>query len=161
MDFAHLIEGRTQRPASVWEGEPLRGPLGPFESILPGPMQLQKLGAPHQAMAAVRNQVRLRRAPLLQRRRPLLRPLQVEDLAAALEHAAINSAGVQRRDLAGGHRDHRLIEQRHTAGDFSLPDQRAALPLQPEGHQVLCRRNAPRIAAACAKIACAVTVSPA
>ena len=137
LDFAHLIEGRTQAGLRCGMGKPLPGLLRPFESLLPSPVQLQKLGAPYQAVAAIGNQVRLRSAPAFQRRRPLLRTLQVEDLAAALEHAAINSARAQGRNLARRYRNHRLVEQRHTARDLSLADQRAALPLQPECDQVL------------------------
>ena len=67
----------------------------------------------HQALPAVGHQVRLRRAPVAQRRRPLLRPAQVEDLLAGLDHGAVDDPGDDRRHLAGGDGDHHLVEQRH------------------------------------------------
>jgi hypothetical protein len=60
----------------------IRTPAALPSGVRPRAVQLQDLGAPHQALSAVRHQVRLGLAPVGQRRRPLLRPAEVEDLLA-------------------------------------------------------------------------------
>ena len=61
-------------------------------------------------------------APTRQRVRPLLRAARVERLLAARDHAAVDDAGEDRRDLAGGDRDHRLVEQRQALRRRALSD---------------------------------------
>ena len=90
-----------------------------------------------QALAAVRHQVRLGRAPVAQRRRPLLRPPQVEDLLAGVDHAAVGDPGHDGRDVAGRDGDHDLVQQRHAPSDLSQPDQRPAMALAGKGHQIM------------------------
>jgi hypothetical protein len=104
---------------------------------VPIAVELQNLGSAHSTMTAIRNDVRLNRAPLLERRSPLLCTPKIEDLTAPFDYAAVNSACNPGRDFAGGHGYHRLVEQCHTAPDFSLSNQRAALALQRERNQVL------------------------
>jgi hypothetical protein len=55
--------------------------------------------------------------------------LQVEDLTAGIEHAAVNSTCIKSGNFAGGNGNHCLIEQCHAASDFSLPNQSTALSL--------------------------------
>jgi hypothetical protein len=49
-------------------------------------LQLHDLGTVHLALAAIGDEVRLRRAPLAERRRPLLGVTQVEEVLAFLDH---------------------------------------------------------------------------
>src|SRR6185436_8486603 len=101
---------------------PLTRPTRFLECVPPGTPQLQNLRATHQAMSAIWDQVWLRLTPALQRKGPLVRPPQVIHLTAGFEHAAINSAGSERRNLARHDRHHRFIEQRESVRDFALPD---------------------------------------
>ena len=82
MDFTDLIIGRTE--ALPWRGTESQSVACRAHSRAPSQvaMKLQEFSAPHQTMTTVGNQVRLRRTPPLERRRPFLRTLQVEDLAA-------------------------------------------------------------------------------
>jgi hypothetical protein len=97
---------------------------------------LQKFRPSHETMASIGNQVRLRRTPLLERRRPFLRTLQVENLATRFEDAAIDAAGVQRRHFPCRDRHHGFVEQCDTSRNFTLPDQRTALTLKPESGKI-------------------------
>jgi hypothetical protein len=81
----------------------------------------------HQALAAERHQVGLGRDPVAQRRRPLLRPAQVERLLARHDRAAVGDPDDDRGRLAGGHRGHHLVDQRHALGGLAQPGQ--GLPL--------------------------------
>src|SRR5262249_30232547 len=131
-----LVEGFTDK----WFWSRLREifsrPLCPFQRLCPVAAQLHQFRAPYQAMTAIGNQIGLSLAPLLQRRRPLLRASPVEDLAAGVEHTAVDSPGRKRRNLARGHGHHRLIQQGYPAGNLSLPDQGASLSLEAKRHQV-------------------------
>ena len=61
-----------------------------------------------------------------QRRRPLLRPAQIEDLLAVLDHRAVDDPDAERRHLAGRDGDHDLVKQRHALRGLSRSDQRLA-----------------------------------
>ena len=76
-------------------------------------------------------------APVGQRRRPLLRPAQIEDLLACLDHAAVDEPGDDLGHLVGRDGDHDLVEQRHARGR-SLPCAISARPwpIAGERHQV-------------------------
>lgn len=63
------------------------------------------------------------RAPARQRRRPLARAPQIENLLAALEDAAVDIARQDGPYLAGNDRNHRFVEQGHTLGDSSKADE--------------------------------------
>jgi hypothetical protein len=99
-------------------------------------MQLHDLGAMHQALTAVGHEVRLRRTPVAERRRPLLRPAQIEDLPADLDHAAVDHPRQDWRHLTVRDRDHGLVEQRQALDGLSHPDQHPALAMPTEDHQI-------------------------
>ena len=115
-------DGRlTRRP-----GEPLARPLGFVHGVLPLAVELHELGAVHEALTAVRDQLGLRREPVAQGRRPLLRAAQIEDLLAGLDHAAVDRSREDRRDLARDDGHHHLVELRDAFRD--LPERDAGLP---------------------------------
>ena len=60
----------------------------------------------------------------------------IENLLARLDHAAIDRTGDHRRHLVRSHRDHRLVEHRHSLHDPSLGDQGASLDVAGERYQV-------------------------
>src|SRR5581483_5969348 len=119
-----LVEGRADRRLVGRLGEPLARPSRLAERVGPGAAKLQNLGAMDEALATVEDQVRLVLAPAAQRRRPLLRAAQVEDLMARLDDRAIQNPGDDGGDLAGGNRDHGLVEQRDTGRHLAQLDQR-------------------------------------
>ena len=80
----------------------------------------------HQALAAERDEVRLRVTPMRQCRRPLPRPAQIQHFLAGLDHAAIDEPGDERREAASGDGDHGLVEQCHPAR--TVPVQHGGLP---------------------------------
>src|SRR5215204_4858447 len=104
--------------------------------VRPGAMQLHDLRASDEAASAVRDAVRLALAPVLERRRPLLRSAQIEDLRARIDHAAVDIADVQREYLSGSDGDHHLVEQRQPFGHLAQLDQRASLPMASERDEV-------------------------
>ena len=105
-------------------GEPVAGLPHFVHGIRPSPVELHELGAMHQALTAEGHQVRLRAAPAGQRRGPLLRPAHIEDLLTRRDHTAVGDPGNHRGHLAGGDRDHDLVEQCDTLGRRCQPDQR-------------------------------------
>ena len=72
----------------------------------------------------------------LQRRGPLLRAAQLVDLLARRDHAAVDDPGDDRRQLTGGGRDHRLVEQAEALPHATRPDQPAALPVHREREEI-------------------------
>jgi len=86
-------------------------------------VQLHDLGAMHQTLTAEGHQLRLRRAPVAQRRRPLLRPAHIEDLLARHDHTAVDDPDDDRSHLAGRDGDHDLVEQRHALRGLAQPGQ--------------------------------------
>jgi hypothetical protein len=99
-------------------------------------VQLHDLGAMHQAVTAERDEIRLRVTPMGQRGRPLLRPTQIEDLLTRLDDAAVHGPGDDLGHLIRDDRDHDLVEQGHSLDGLSLPDQRPALNVAGERHQI-------------------------
>ncbi len=89
-----------------------------------------------QAARAERDQLRLRLAPAGQRGRPLARAIVRIRLLAAGDGAAIDDAGDDRRQLAGGGRQHGVVDQRQPLGELPLTDQRAALQIAGKGDQI-------------------------
>jgi hypothetical protein len=90
----------------------------------------------HQALTAEGHQVRLRRTPVGQRRRPLPRAAHIEQLLARLDHGAVDAPDHTRRDLSGLDGDHRLVQQRHALDGLPQPQQRPATADPGERHQV-------------------------
>jgi hypothetical protein len=86
-------------------------------------MEAHQLGSVDKAVAPERDEVRLRIEPPRERRGPFLRASQVVQLLACLDDCAVDDAGHDRRDLAGDHRGHRLVEQRDAALDIAHGDQ--------------------------------------
>ena len=111
-------------------GEPVAGLPHLVHGLLPRAVELHEFGAMHQTLTAEGHQIRLRITPAGQRRGPLLRPPQIEDLLARRDHTAIGDPGNRRGHLTGGDRDHDLVEQRDTLGRLCQPDQRLA-PAEP------------------------------
>jgi hypothetical protein len=89
-------------------------------------------------MAAARegDHVGLARAPVGQRRGPLLRPARLVGVLAAEDHPAVDHARDDRRHLSGGHRHHRLVEHRESLWNASRLDQHVALDVQRQREQV-------------------------
>ena len=124
-----MIEGRASC-ALRRLGETVAGAFHFVNRGGPRAMQLQDLGATHQALTAEADEIRLRRAPSIERGRPFVRAPEIEDFMAGLDHAAIDVAGGNRRYLAGGHRSHRFIQQRHALGHSLETDQGSATSVQ-------------------------------
>ena len=76
------------------------------------PCELHDLGAVDQAAPGEGDQVGLALAPARQRGGPLLGAPHLVRVLAGEDHAAVDDPGDDRRELAGGHRHHRLVEQR-------------------------------------------------
>ena len=86
-------------------------------------MELPELRAKEEALPAEVHELRLGLAPGIQRRGPLLRPAQVEDLVACGDDRAVGDAHDHRRHLAGGHVDHHLVHQPDATIDLAKPDE--------------------------------------
>ena len=99
-------------------------------------MQPHDLGPIREALPPIGDQVGLRLAPTGQRRRPLPRSTQIEDLLAGLDRDAVHAAGHEGRHLSGGDGDHGLVEQPHAGRRLPQTDQRPALTVPGQGHQV-------------------------
>ena len=89
-----------------------------------------------EAAAGERDEVLLLLAPARERDRPLLRAAQLVDLLAALDDGAVDEAGRDRRQLAGRHGDHRLVEQREAGLDVAAADAHDALLVHRDREQV-------------------------
>ena len=107
----------------------------------PGPVQLHDLGPVHEATAREGHGIGLLLAPAGQGRRPLAGAAQLVDLLAGRDHAAVDEAGGDRRQLAGRDRDHGLVEQPETFPDLPVADQHVALAVQGEGDEIRGRRS--------------------
>ena len=79
---------------------------------------------------------RLALAPDGERGRPLARALDRVDALAARDHAAIDEAGEDRRELARGRHQHALVQQRHAALDLPQADQRPPLDVAAERREI-------------------------
>ena len=135
VQLALLVDGGAHSGLSPLQQSLVR-PLRGLERIRPRAVQLHDLGAVDEAIPAERDEVRLRVTPVRQRRRPLLRPAQVQHLLAGLDHAAVDGAGDDLGDLVGDDGDHHLVEQAHPLADPALRDQRPALEVAGERHQI-------------------------
>jgi hypothetical protein len=90
----------------------------------------------HQAVAAERDEIRLRIAPPAQRGGPLLRPADVEDQLARFDHAAVDRSGDHLAYLIGHHRGHSFVEQPHPVDRPALGDERPPLNVARERDQI-------------------------
>ena len=98
--------------------------------------RLPELGLVHQALTAVRNQVRLGPTPLVQRCRPLGGPGQVEKLHALEDHRAVHDPRHDRSHLVGAHRQHHLVQAGQPGRLVAHGQQRLAVPEGRERCQV-------------------------
>ena len=101
MELTTLVERRARGRLYRRVQEPLTRLLRRLDSFRPRTMQLQYLGAPHETLPAIRNEIRLRLTPAGQCAGPLLRSTEVEDLETTLDDAAVHVADHERGYLAG------------------------------------------------------------
>ena len=90
----------------------------------------------HEAAAGEGDEVGLALAPARKGGGPLLRAADLIRVLAGEDHAAVDDAGDDRRELAGGDRHHRLVEQPQALLDAPAPDQDVALLVGGEREQV-------------------------
>ena len=110
--------------------------LGLGDRLGPGAVQLQDLGAMHQALPAIGHELRLRLAPAAQGRRPLLGPPHVEHVLAHLDHRAVHDPGNDRRHLTRRHRHHHLVQLSDTARLVPTKHERLSPAETPERRQI-------------------------
>ena len=91
----------------------------------------------HEALAPEGHEVWLLLAPIRQDLGPLRGPTQIEGVDARRDDPAVDDPRRNRRDLAGRHRDHRVIEHPHAGGCVTERDGRLALAKQAEGEEVV------------------------
>ena len=128
---------RLARSPAVAAGEAARErSLSLLDGLAPVAVELEDLRAMHQAAAAERNKVGLAFAPPRQRRRPLPRPTQLVRILAGEDHAAVDDAAHDRRQLAACHRYHRLVEQAQPLFDAVELDEQMPLGVHGEREQV-------------------------
>ncbi len=120
VDLTDAVEGRTCRGP---RRQQFTRVLRVLCRIIPFPAQLHDFGAIEQALTAVAHQIGLSRTPFGERHGPLVGAAQIEGLLAGFEDDAIDVAGEKRGDLAGNHRDHGFVEQRHTLGKVPQSNQ--------------------------------------
>ena len=106
--------------------EALPRPLRLLERIRPGSLELQDLRAVHEATACERLQVRLPLAPAGQGGGPLPRAAHLVHLLQREDHPAVDDSRDSRRQLARGHRHHRLVEESKALLDPTRFDQHLA-----------------------------------
>ena len=89
-------------------------------------MELHQLGPIDETAPTERDEIGLIVAPAAECRRPLLGTAQVEDGLEGLDRGAVDDPGDDRRNLAGGDCDHRLIEEGDAPRRLAHRDQRLA-----------------------------------
>ena len=99
-------------------------------------MQAVERRAVRLALAREHHHVGALAAPALERDRPLVGAAHVERQVAGADHRAVHDAGCHGRDLPGGDRDHRLVEQREPPCRIAEHEQRLPLPELRERHRV-------------------------
>src|SRR4029079_16039633 len=90
-----LREAVAREPGGWVPGlhETLSGTASLLESVPPGSVQLQDLGAVHEAASGERDDLRLQRPPVAERPCPLARAADLEHLLAGEDHAAVDDPG--------------------------------------------------------------------
>ena len=126
VELALLVEGRPEGGGGRRFGETDVGLLGLGAGRIPVAAQLQEVGPVQEALAAERDDVRVGVAPARERRGPLLRPAHIEDAPALLDRRAVDDADDDRRHLALGHGDHRLVDERQSLVEPAELDERTA-----------------------------------
>jgi hypothetical protein len=116
--------------------ETLAGPPGFFQCAGPRTLHLHDLGAMDEAPAGEADQLGLLLAPPCQRVRPLAGAAQLVGLLATLDRRAIEQAGDDRRELAGAHRHHDLVQELEPRLDPALLRQDATLIEHGERDQI-------------------------
>jgi len=116
--------------------QPLARPLRFSKRSVPRAVKLHQLRPVNQAVAAEGHDVGARRAPALERGRPLLRAPQVEQIVTRGDHAAVHRAGDDGRDFTAGDGDHHFVEQRETGRRVVHRHERAALAVPGKRRQV-------------------------
>ncbi len=99
--------------------EPLLGLSRLFERSRPIAVEAHQRTAIDEASSAERETVGLAGTPVIKGMRPVLRPAKIEQVVERLDRAAVDDPGRERREFAGGHGDHRVIEERDTFGDLA------------------------------------------
>jgi hypothetical protein len=107
-----------------------------LDRVRPRALELHDLGPVHVAAPAERDHVRLALAPVGQRRRPLLRAPRLVGRLAGQDHAAVDEAADDRRNLPRRDRDHRLVQQPEALDDAPAQDQEVPMSLDGEGEQI-------------------------
>lgn len=101
VQLALLVVGRADRELPGGAGQPLQRAVDLGQGVGPRAPQLEDLGAVDQALAAERDEVGIVVAPAAEALGPALRPMQVEQLLAPLDHGAVAVVHDHGRDLAG------------------------------------------------------------
>jgi len=99
--------------------EPLLGLSRLLERSRPIAVEAHQRTAIDEASSAERETVGLAGAPVIKGMRPVLRPAEIEQVVERLDRAAVDDPGRERREFAGGHGDHRVIEERDPFGDLA------------------------------------------
>ena len=94
MQLCELIEGSPSlRPPTSGARQPIAGALRFSDGVRPGAVQLQELRSANQTVATERDDIRMRVAPGLERRGPILCAAEIEQIVASADDAAIHGAG--------------------------------------------------------------------
>ena len=136
MKLGDLVERGAERRLTRRFAEPLAREQRFVQRIGPHASEGDDFRTVDEALAAIWHQVGLRVAPSRQRLRPLARASHVEQVRARREHAAVDDAGDDRRELAGGGGDHGFVEQRDAALYLTALDEHAAMALPRQAGEV-------------------------
>ena len=101
-----LTGGRRVLPLQAALGCPPRL----LQGVRPGALELHDLGAMHETATGEGHEVGLALAPARKRGSPLLCATDLVSVPASEDHAAVDDAGDDRGELAGGDRHHRLVQ---------------------------------------------------
>ncbi len=136
VELAAQVERAAENKLAPRVGEPVTCALHLVQRVGPGATQLHDLGSMDQALAAVQHELGLCITPAAECSRPLVRPTNVEQLLARLDHGAVRVADRDRRDLSRSHAHHRLVEQGDALFDLAHVDQAPTLPDASEGGEL-------------------------
>ena len=135
MQLGTLVMGRAHHRRSrrrPW----LAGAPSFVHRVLPRSVQAHDLRAPHQTLATVCHEIRLRLTPPRERRRPLAGSTEIEDLMTAGDDSAVDVTDDDRGKLIADHGDHGLVEQRETGASLAHAQERASLTMPPQRREV-------------------------
>ena len=120
--------------------------------------RLPELGLVHQALAAVRDQIRLRSAPLVECCSPLRRPGQIEELQALEDHGAVHNPRHDRPHLARADREHHFVQPGQPARLVSHGQQRLTVRERRQGRQVGVMEARGDVPGMHGQVSCAISV---